>query len=96
MEDPDLAIALRYDPDGEDAPRVAAKGRGAIAAQIVAVAREHGVAVRHDRSLAQLLASVEIDSPIPVAAFAAVAEILAVLYRLDQQLARRHGHSAQP
>ena len=96
MEDQDLAIALRYDPDGDDAPRVTAKGRGAIAAQIVAVARDHGVAVRRDRSLAQLLASVEIDSPIPVAAFAAVAEILTVLYRVDQQLARRHGHSAQP
>lgn len=95
MEDPDLAIALRYHPDGDDAPRITAKGRGAIAAQIVAVARDHGVAVRRDRSLAQLLASVEIDSPIPVAAFTAVAEILALLYRVDQQLARRHGHSAQ-
>lgn len=93
MEDQDLAIALRYHPDGDDAPRVTA---GPIAAQIVAVARDHGVAVRRDRSLAQLLASVAIDSPIPVAAFAAVAEILTVLYRVDQQLARRHGHSAQP
>jgi flagellar biosynthesis protein len=96
MEEPDFAIALRYDPAGDEAPRVTAKGRGAIAAQIVAVARDHGVAVRHDRSLAQLLASVEIDSPIPLAAFAAVAEILALLYRVDQQLARRHGHAAQP
>ena len=96
MEDPDLAIALRYHPDGDEAPRVTAKGRGAIAAQIVAVARDHGVALRRDRSLAQLLASVEIDSPIPVAAFAAVAEILAHLYRVDQQLARRHGRTVQP
>jgi flagellar biosynthesis protein len=96
MEEPDFAIVLRYDPAGDEAPRVTAKGRGAIAAQIVAVARDHGVAVRHDRSLAQLLASVEIDSPIPLAAFAAVAEILALLYRVDQQLARRHGHAAQP
>jgi flagellar biosynthesis protein len=94
MEDPDLAIALRYDPEGGDPPRVTAKGRGAIAAQIVAVARDHGVALRRDRSLAQLLASVEIDSPIPLAAFVAVAEILAHLYRVDQQLARRHGRPA--
>jgi flagellar biosynthesis protein len=95
MEDPDLAVALRYQP-GDDEPRVAAKGRGAIAAQIVAVARDHGVAVRRDRSLAQLLGTLEIDSPIPLAAFVAVAEILAHLYRVDQQLARRHGHAAQP
>jgi flagellar biosynthesis protein len=96
MAEPDLAIALRYEPEGDDAPRVTAKGRGAIAAQIIAVARDHGVAVRQDRSLAQLLSSLEVDSPIPVAAFAAVAEILAHLYRVDQQLARRHGRAAQP
>lgn len=96
MEDPDLAIALRYDPDGDDPPRVAAKGRGAIAAQIVAVARDHGVAVRRDRTLAQLLGSLQIESPIPVAAFAAVAEILAHLHRADQQLAKRHGRATQP
>jgi flagellar biosynthesis protein len=96
MADPELAIALSYDPDRNQAPRVTAKGRGAIAAQIVAVARDHGVALRRDHSLAQLLASVEIDSPIPIAAVAAVAEILAHLYRVDQQLARRHGRPAQP
>jgi flagellar biosynthesis protein len=96
MAEADLAIALRYEPEGDDAPRVTAKGRGAIAAQIVAVARDHGVAVRRDHSLAELLSSLEIDSPIPVAAFAAVAAILAHLYRADQELARRHGHAAQP
>ena len=91
MGDSDLAIALRYDPEGDDPPRVTAKGRGAIAAQLLALARDHGVALRRDRSLAQLLGSLEIESPITVAAFAGVAEILAHLYRADQQLARRHG-----
>jgi flagellar biosynthesis protein len=96
MAEPDLAIALRYEAESDDAPRVTAKGRGAVAAQIVAVARNHGVAVRRDHSLAELLSSLEIDSPIPVAAFAAVASILARLYRADQELARRHGPAAQP
>jgi flagellar biosynthesis protein len=95
MAEPDLAIALRYEPERDDAPRVTARGRGAIAAQIVAVARDHGVAVRRDHSLAQLLSSLELDSPIPLAAFAAVAEILAHLYRVDQQLARRHGRATR-
>ena len=96
MAEPDLAIALRYEAESDDAPRVTVKGRGAVAAQIVAVARDHGVAVRRDHSLAELLSSLEIDSPIPVAAFAAVASILARLYRADQELARRHGPAAQP
>ena len=86
MEDPDLAVALRYDPERGDAPRVVAKGRGAIAAQIVAIARERRVAVRRDADLAALLGALQIDCPIPVAAFAAVAEILAQLYRANRQL----------
>jgi flagellar biosynthesis protein len=86
MEDPDLAVALRYDAERADAPRVVAKGQGAIAAQIVAVAREHGVAIRRDRDLAALLGTLELDCPIPIAAFAAVAEILAHLYRANRRL----------
>lgn len=87
MEDSDVAVALRYDTGGTDLPRVTAKGRGAIAAQIVAIAKDHGVEVRRDQDLAALLSILEIDSPIPVAAFAAVAEILAHLYRANQRLA---------
>jgi flagellar biosynthesis protein len=86
MEDTDLAVALRYDAERAAAPRIVAKGRGAIAAQIVALAREHGVAIRRDRDLAALLGTLELDCPIPVAAFAAVAEILAHLYRANRQL----------
>ena len=86
MEDPDLAVALSYDPDRAGVPRVVAKGRGAIAAQIVAIARDHGVAVRRDQDLAALLSTLEVDCPIPVVAFAAVAEILAHLYRANREL----------
>jgi flagellar biosynthesis protein len=86
MEHRDLAVALSYDPDRAEAPRVVAKGRGALAAQIVALARDHGVAVRQDRDLAALLSTLEIDCPSPIAAFAAVAEILAHLYRANRAL----------
>lgn len=86
MEDLDLAVALTYDPDRAEVPRVAATGRGALAAQILAIARDHGVAVRQDRDLAALLHKPEIDCPIPVAAFAAVAEISAHLYRANGAL----------
>ncbi len=82
-EEPELAIALRYDQGEMDAPRVAAKGRGALAAQIEGIARAHGIPVRRDADLAELLAAIEIDRPIPIAAFAAVAEILAHLYRAN-------------
>ena len=85
------AIALGYDSVSDDLPRVIASGRGAIARQMLAIAEHHGVPVEHDRPLAELLHPLELGSPIPTAAFAAVAEILAHLYRADRALAAERG-----
>lgn len=84
MDEAEIAIALRYDPEEEGAPRVTATGRGPVARQIMEVASAHGVTVQRDRALAELLAPLEVNTPIPVAAFAAVAEILVHLYRADR------------
>lgn len=65
------------------APRVVASGRGAVAEQILQIAFERGVKVRTDSDLAEILATVEVDSEIPLAALAGVAEILRYLYRTD-------------
>ena len=91
MAEPEMAVALRYALDRQELPRVVAKGRGEIARQILAQAEAYGVPVRRDQDLAQLLSAVEIDSPIPLPAFAAVAEILALLYRANAALAEGGG-----
>ena len=87
-KDPTTAVALGYERGGDDLPRVLAKGRGAVADQIIAVAEEHGIAIHRDEDLVEVLDRLEIDAPIPVAAFAAVAEILAHLYRLNDDMAK--------
>ena len=79
LEKQTTAVAL---DGGKGGPtRVVASGRGALAEAILAVAFEHGVKVREDADLVELLAAVDVDSPIPLEAFAAVAEILAYLYQ---------------
>jgi flagellar biosynthesis protein len=82
-----LAIALEnVTPEsvtGLGAPRVVASGRGAVAEQILQIAFERGVKVRTDSDLAEILAAVEVDSEIPLAALAGVAEILRYLYQTD-------------
>lgn len=82
---PQVAVALQYDPDQADAPRVTASGKGALAEQILNLAFANGVKVRTDPDLAQVLAAVEVDTVIPVEAFTAVAEILAYVYRANNQ-----------
>jgi flagellar biosynthesis protein len=81
----EVAVALRYDPAHGGLPQVTARGPGAVAAQILALAAEHGIPVRRDAELVQVLAALDVGRPIPAAAFAAVAEILAYLYRLDKE-----------
>ena len=76
-----IAVALDYDAVAKTAPKVVAKGEGAVARQILELAFANGVKVREDADLAQLLKAVELESPIPLEAFAAVAEIVAFLYR---------------
>jgi len=62
---------------------VIASGRGAVAEQILQIAFERGVKVRSDSDLAEILSVVEVDSEIPLAALAGVAEILRYLYQTD-------------
>lgn len=77
------AIALAY-AAGEYAPKVIAKGRGAIAEQIIARAKEHHVFVHESKDLVALLMQVDLDDHIPPALYQAIAEILAWLYKLEE------------
>jgi len=82
-----VAVALSYDEASPRAPRVVASGKGFIAQQILDFAFAHGVKVRTDPDLAEILGAVEIDTVIPVEAFLAVAEILAYVYRANGRMA---------
>lgn len=76
------AIALGFDFTTMEAPRVLAKGRNLLAEEIKAEARWAGVPIIENPPLARsLYRSVEIGKPIPVELYAAVAAILAYLYR---------------
>jgi flagellar biosynthesis protein len=82
---PAQAVALGYNPEKDPAPRVLASGQGALAEQIIAVARANGILVREDPLLAGLLAEVAIDTLIPPELYALVAEVLAYVYRVQNR-----------
>jgi flagellar biosynthetic protein FlhB len=76
------AVALEYDGE-HPAPIVIAKGKDHVAAQIRRIAEEHGIALVPNPPLAQeLFRSVEIDQMIPAELYAAVAQVLAFVYRM--------------
>ena len=76
----DIAVALHW--DGQDAPRVTAKGRGEVAQQIAALAAAHDVPISDDAELVEVLARVELGHAIPEVLFVAVAEVIAFAYSL--------------
>ena len=57
------------------------QGGEKIAEKILEIAYENGIDVREDAVLTEMLATIEIDSPIPSEAFMAVAEILSYVYK---------------
>ncbi len=77
------AVALQHDAAKDPAPRITAAGFGAVAEQIVRLALDHGVKVREDADLAEVLAALELDSLVPLDALRTVAEILAYVYRAN-------------
>ena len=76
------AVALAYSQT-DAAPRVVAKGRGLVAEQIIARAREHGVYVHESAELVSLLLQVDLDQRIPPQLYMPAAELLAWIYRLE-------------
>jgi flagellar biosynthetic protein FlhB len=77
-----FAVALRYD-GVQLAPEVVAKGQDLVAFRIREIAKEHGVPVIADPPLARSLhGSVEVGRQIPEELFAAVAQVLAYVYRV--------------
>jgi len=80
------AVAIKYDETKHHAPVVVAKGVDNIAIQIKKIARENGVHLVQNPPLARsLYAEVEIDHPIPELLFAAVAEVLAYVYKMGKK-----------
>ena len=86
------AVALAY-AAGSSAPTVVAMGRGLVADQIIARAKDAGVFVHESKELVSLLMDIDLDGQIPPALYRAIAELLAWLYNIEsaQQLGRAHG-----
>ncbi|MEA2341689.1 MAG: flagellar biosynthesis protein FlhB [Solirubrobacteraceae bacterium] len=82
-----FAVALKYD-GSRPAPQVVAKGQDLVALRIRELAKEHDVPVLEDKPLARgLHGSCEVGHEIPEEFFAAVAQVLAFVYRLRAQAA---------
>jgi flagellar biosynthesis protein len=78
---PKQAVALSY--DGKHAPQITAKGKGEVAEEIIALARESGIYIHQDPHLSDFLQLLEVGEEIPRELYLLIAELIAFVYMLD-------------
>lgn len=69
------AVALSYDENKNGAPIIVASGMGYVAEKMVEIARESGVPVYEDNSLATMLTQLELGAEIPTELYQAIIDI---------------------
>jgi flagellar biosynthesis protein len=90
-----IAVAIKQKDGPKQTPNVIAGGRGRVAEQILEVAFSQGIKVREDADLVQMLSVVDVDSEIPLEAFATVAEILTYVYEANNVMKPEHNADNQ-
>lgn len=85
------AVALEYNPE-DNAPRVIAMGRGALAEKIIEQAKQADVPVHRDDKLADTLSKLQIGDMIPPELYEVVAEILMFVDSMDKIKAKVKAH----
>ncbi len=77
------AVALKYQPEKDSAPRVLAKGQGKVAERIIEIARKHNIHIHPDPDLIEVLSQLDLNAEIPADLYVVVAELLAFVYSLN-------------
>ena len=79
------AAAIKYDAESDEAPVVVAYGQGLLAESMIATAKENDVHVIQDAELSHTLGKLGIGKEIPEELYEVVAEVLALICRLDNE-----------
>ena len=76
------AVALGYQEQLDNAPKVLATGKGETASKIIQLAKEHGVPIKEDEDLVEILSKLDLGDEIPQNMYKAVAEVFAFIYQM--------------
>ena len=78
------AVALKYQPGTDRAPKVTARGKGKLAKKIIDIAKEHDIYIHEDPDLIEILSALDINEEIPPDLYVVIAELLAFVYSLNK------------
>ncbi len=78
------AVALKYDQEAQSAPKVVAKGKGAVAQSIIEKAQEYDITIFKNPELTNSLINLEVDQEIPPKLYGAVVEVFTWLMKNEK------------
>ncbi|GAE91646.1 flagellar biosynthesis protein FlhB [Gracilibacillus boraciitolerans JCM 21714] len=84
------AVALKYDMENDQSPKVSATGKGYVAEEIIDRAQQNNIPIQSDPTLVELLSQLNINENIPEELYQVVAEVFAYIYQVDQKLKNKN------
>ncbi len=88
-DEPDIAIAIKYDKEKDNAPRVVAKGIRVRAEKLREIAKQNNIPLMRNVALANALFRVEVGEEVPEELYDAVAEVLNFVYALKEEQTKK-------
>ena len=85
MQKAKKAVALGYNRQKDNAPKVLATGSGEVAKNIINLAKSHDIPIKEDADLVEILSKVDLNEEVPPNLYKAVAEIFNFLYRMTNK-----------
>ncbi|MGI6144389.1 MAG: hypothetical protein GX092_00320 [Clostridia bacterium] len=82
------AVALKYDENRDDAPRIIAVGEGYLAEKIIEIAEKENIPLVENTEVVSKLVHLPVGVEIPQELYEAVARILIFIYKLEQENAQ--------
>ena len=78
-------MALGYNRQKDNAPKVLAAGSGEVAKNIINLAKSHDIPIKEDADLVEVLSKVDLNEEVPPNLYKAVAEIFSFLYQMTNK-----------
>lgn len=77
------AVAIRYDDQAGEQPKLVAQGRGAVAEKIIELASKEGIPMEEDADLLAVLLDTDLGDNVPPQLYAVMAEILLLVKEME-------------
>ena len=78
-------MALGYNRQKDNAPKVLATGSGEVAKNIINLAKSHDIPIKENADLIEVLSKVDLNEEVPPNLYKAVAEIFSFLYQMTNK-----------